>query len=186
MSDDTVWLQAVLDDFDAFLIDHAANERKASASAMSLVAHYPDRSALVSRLIDLAIEELNHFRQVNNLLRERGLALTQDVRDPYVRALRAEVRGGRDEYFLDQLLVASVIEGRGASRFGLLAGAERLTPAFRRFYRTLAASENRHTDLFLDLARLYFEEQEVTSRHTYWVGLEAEVARAQPPGPRLH
>ncbi|MBS02126.1 MAG: tRNA-(ms[2]io[6]A)-hydroxylase [Gammaproteobacteria bacterium] len=186
MSDDAVWLQAVLDDFDAFLVDHAANERKASASAMSLVAHYPDRTVLVARLIDLAIEELNHFRQVNNLLRERNLALTHDVRDPYVRSLRAEVRDGSAAYFLDQLLVASVIEARGVSRFSLLANAAPLAPALRRFYSTLAASESRHTDLFLDLARLYFEADEVTSRHGDWITLEAEIARAQPPGPRLH
>ena len=35
-SDD--WLQCVLDDFDTFLIDHAANERKASAMAMSITS----------------------------------------------------------------------------------------------------------------------------------------------------
>jgi tRNA-(ms[2]io[6]A)-hydroxylase len=46
------WLDAVLAAFDEFLIDHAANERKASAMAMSLVAHYPDRQELVTRMID--------------------------------------------------------------------------------------------------------------------------------------
>ena len=186
MSDDAAWLQAVLDDFDAFLIDHAANERKASASAMSLVAHYPDRTHLVTELIDLAIEELHHFRQVNNLLRERGLALTQDVRDPYVRELRAAIRRGRDEYFLDQLLVGSVIEARGAARFRLLADAEGLEDPLRSFYRALAASEARHDSLFLDLARHYFDADEVTSRYAFWIDLERDIARAQPPAPRLH
>lgn len=33
------WLQCVLDNFNEFLIDHAANERKASSMALSLVAH---------------------------------------------------------------------------------------------------------------------------------------------------
>ena len=37
------WLECVLANFDEFLIDHAANERKASTMAMSLVAHYPDK-----------------------------------------------------------------------------------------------------------------------------------------------
>ena len=37
------WLDTVLGSFDEFLLDHAANERKASAMAMSMVAHYPDR-----------------------------------------------------------------------------------------------------------------------------------------------
>ena len=45
-------------DFDAFLLDHAACERKASAMAMSMVSHYPDKPDLVMAMADLAIEEL--------------------------------------------------------------------------------------------------------------------------------
>ena len=48
------WLAAVLNNFDTFLLDHAANERKASSMAMSMVAHYPDRTELTRALIDLA------------------------------------------------------------------------------------------------------------------------------------
>ena len=59
--------------FDEFLLDHAANERKASAMAMSMVAHYPDRPRLVTEMIDLALEEMNHFRQVYRLIEARGL-----------------------------------------------------------------------------------------------------------------
>ena len=62
------WLDAVLGDFDLFLQDHAANERKASTMAMSMVAHYPDRPELVTAMVDLALEELNHFRQVLRLM----------------------------------------------------------------------------------------------------------------------
>ena len=186
MSDDTVWLKAVLAEFDEFLIDHAANERKASASAMSLVAHYPDRRELVTRLIELAIEELNHFREVNQILHNRGLALTRDVRDPYVHALRARIRQGKEEYFLDQLLLAGVIEARGATRFGLLAQAEVLEPSLQRFYQALAASEQRHCKLFLSLAHTSFAPSEVSRRHTQWMHIEQEIAHALPPGPRLH
>ena len=98
------WLDAVLAAFNEFLIDHAANERKASAMAMSLVAHYPDRQELVTRMIDLALEEMNHFRQVVRLLQERGLVMAADEKDPYVNQLRSHVRKSRDEYFLDRLL----------------------------------------------------------------------------------
>src|SRR5262249_55228150 len=54
------WLDAVLRDFDSFLQDHANCERKASGSAMNMVSHYPDRKELVSAMIDLAREELQH------------------------------------------------------------------------------------------------------------------------------
>ena len=49
------WLEAVLGDFDAFLIDHAGCERKASATALSLVSHYPDRRELVREMVQLLI-----------------------------------------------------------------------------------------------------------------------------------
>lgn len=186
MSQEAAWLQAVLADFNSFLIDHAANERKASAAAMSLVAHYPDKPELVSKLIELAIEELSHFREVNQILQARNLALTRDVRDPYVHSLRAAIRQGKAEYFLDQLLLAAVIEARGASRFGMLAEADELEPSLRRFYRAIAASEQRHTDLFHNLALTYFDSDVVTARHIEWIALEREVALAQPAAARLH
>jgi len=50
------WLSAVLSDFNAFLNDHAANERKASAMAMSMVTHYPDKPDVLTAMIDLALE----------------------------------------------------------------------------------------------------------------------------------
>ena len=117
------WLSAVLADFDAFLLDHAAAERKASAVALSLITHYPDRRELVAAMMDLAREELEHFYQVYRRVEERGLILGPDGKDPYVGAMRAEIRGGRDEYFLDRLLVSGIVEARGCERFGMIAQA---------------------------------------------------------------
>ena len=48
------WVDAVLEDFDSFLQDHADCERKASAMAMSLVAKYPDRTEIIPELIETA------------------------------------------------------------------------------------------------------------------------------------
>ena len=36
---DSRWIEAVMADFDEFLIDHAANERKAAMLALSMVVH---------------------------------------------------------------------------------------------------------------------------------------------------
>src|SRR5258707_886062 len=54
------WLQRVLNEFDSFLVDHAACERKASATALTFVSHYPDRPELVSAMIELFPGELDH------------------------------------------------------------------------------------------------------------------------------
>ncbi len=73
------WLQGGVDEFDTFLVDHAACERKASATALTFVSHYPDRPELVSAMIQLAREELDHFHRVYQELAARGLQLGADT-----------------------------------------------------------------------------------------------------------
>ncbi len=117
----TAWLDAVLGNFDAFLLDHASCERKASAFALAMVAHFRDKSRLVTTMIDLALEELGHFRQVVQILEGRALHLGPDRRAPYVRALGREVRQGSESYLVDRLIVGGIIEARGCERFGRIA-----------------------------------------------------------------
>ena len=84
------WTQAVLDDFDTFLQDHAAAEKKASGMAISMLSHYPDRVELVAAMADLAVEEMTHYREVVKWIHRRGGITTADTKDPYVVAFRAE------------------------------------------------------------------------------------------------
>ena len=111
------WTAAVLADFDTFLLDHAANERKASSMAMTFVLRYPDRDAILEPLIQLAREELTHFHRVFKLMQARGLRFERDQKDPYMKQMLAQVRHGRDEEFLDRLVMAAVVEARGCERF---------------------------------------------------------------------
>lgn len=158
-------------DFDAFLLDHASCEKKASATAMNLISHYPDRTVLVRELIAFAQEELDHFAQVMNLVLARGLVLRSDEKDPYVGALLEHVRHGREGYFLDRLLVFGIVEARGCERFGLIANALP-AGALKDFYVDIARSEARHHGLFVRLAREYFDSPTVEQRLD--VLLEAE------------
>ena len=183
------WVTAVLDGFDDFLLDHAACERKASANAISLVTHYPDRRELVRLMIELAREELHHFQQVHRLIDERGLMLTRDRKDPYLNALLKRIRRGREDYFLDRLLVAGVVEARGCERFGLIATAleKNGTDAkMAAFYANLTESEARHRDLFVDLAELYFDKSAVSSRLSEWLDDEARIVSELPISAALH
>jgi tRNA-(ms[2]io[6]A)-hydroxylase len=179
------WLAAVLTDFDAFLRDHASNERKASASALALVAHYPDRSELVDRCIALAIEELTHFREVHARLSERGLRLGPDTRSVYLRRLTSQFREGSDAYFLDRLLTAGVVEARGCERFGIVAAALPAGP-MQDFYRDLVRSEVRHQKLYIDLARVYFERSLVEARLEEILEAEAKVIAGLPARAALY
>jgi tRNA-(ms[2]io[6]A)-hydroxylase len=179
------WLATVLADFDTFLLDHAANERKASAMAMSMVAHYPDKPDVLNAMIDLALEELNHFRQVVKLMQNFGLQPAGDEKDPYVNQIRKHLRDGKDHYFLDRLLSAAVIEARGAERFGRIAEAD-VSSEICVFYRTLARSEQNHHHLFINLALNYFSKDEVCSRLDDWLAIEAEVLSNIKVRARLH
>jgi tRNA-(ms[2]io[6]A)-hydroxylase len=183
------WVQTVLAGFDDFLLDHAACERKASANAMSLVTHYPDRRELVQAMIELAREELHHFQQVHRLIDARGLLLARDRKDPYLNALLKEVRRGSDDYFLDRLLLGGVVEARGCERFALIAaaldkaGAE---PELASFYQNLAESEARHRELFVDLANAYFDRDRVRGRLSEWLDAEARIVSTLPIIAALH
>ncbi|KAF0192953.1 MAG: tRNA-(ms2io6A)-hydroxylase [Gammaproteobacteria bacterium] len=179
------WVATILNNFDEFLADHANCERKASALAMSLVVKYPDRTGIIPRLIELAQEELEHFRQVYELMLSRGVAAIPDTRDPYVNKLLALRRHGRDEGFLDQLLLASIIECRGAERFRLISEALQDTH-LKHFYRDLWTAEAKHGHVFVDMALECFDEKTVYDRLHEIARAEAEILGSLEWRPSLH
>ena len=179
------WIQAVLSDFDSFLQDHAAAEKKASGMAISMLSHYPDRILLVTKMTDLAIEELIHYREVLRWIHSRGLITASDTKDPYVLGLRQVIRKETNAYLLDRLLTASVIEARGAERFALIADAIEIPP-LKNFYQSLAKSEARHYRLFLDLAEEYFDSSVIELRWKEILDIEAEVVSELPIRAALH
>lgn len=180
------WADYALQDFNHFLLDHASCERKASAVGMSFVVRYPDRgNALLNPMIQFAREELEHFHQVYRLIAERGLVLERDEEDPYVNALMKEVRFGRDERFLDRLLVSSLIESRGCERLFLVA--ERLEdPKLQHFYHRLARAEGHHQTLFYDLAQNFFPDSVIQPRWNALREIEAQAIASVPYRHALH
>lgn len=179
------WTDTVMDDFNGFLLDHASCEKKASAMAMTLISHYPDRARLVTAMTELAVEELVHFKEVVKLIQERGLQLGADQKDPYVTQLLKLQRKGSERYFLDRLLIASIVEARGHERFGLIANA---LPEgnLKQFYKAITASEGRHLNLFEDLAKDYFPHPEVEERCHELLEREAAIVAELPLRAALH
>ncbi|MGB1139652.1 MAG: tRNA-(ms[2]io[6]A)-hydroxylase [Halioglobus sp.] len=181
----SAWTETVLADFDSFLLDHAAAEKKASGMAMSMLSHYPDKVELVAAMADLAVEELTHYREVVKWIHKRGLHTAADEKDPYVLAFRDCIRQGREAYLLDRLLTASIIEARGAERFGLVAEALEPGP-LKKFYQSIARSEERHFELFLDLARQYIDHSAVAARWDELLDAEAGIVATLPLRAALH
>jgi tRNA-(ms[2]io[6]A)-hydroxylase len=179
------WLHAVLADFDAFLVDHAACERKASATGMWFVVRYPDRQALLDPLIEFAREELEHFQRVYRVIAARGLRLGADRKDEYVVRLLKLARNGGETHLCDRLLLAGIVEARGCERFGLVAEALPMGE-LKDLYVDLARAEARHHGLFTTLARRMFEEGAVRARAAELLDAEAAIVKSLPIRAAVH
>jgi tRNA-(ms[2]io[6]A)-hydroxylase len=162
-------------DFPAFLRDHADAERKASAMAMSMIAKYPNRTEIIPLLIETAVEELEHFRDVYAIMEKQGIQLVHSMpADPYIKKLLKRMHSGIEEQFLDRMLIASVVEVRGGERFRLVA--ENIDdPDLAKFYKELWACEAKHGNIYVEMALNYFDEKKVYDRLEYWVDQEADV-----------
>ena len=184
-STDPEWVKVIIDNFDEFLVDHASCERKAMAYAMSVIVKYPDRTEIIPDLLEVAQDELDHFREVLELMDRRNLQMLPDEPDPYVNQLIQLCRHGRDERLLDRLLVASVIETRGAERFRIIS--EALDDAeLKEFYRDLWATEAKHGDVFKKMALKYFDEDEIEQRNQEIIEAEAKIVAGLEWRPSLH
>ena len=181
------WLTVVFADFDAFLLDHAACERKAAATGMSFVVRYPDKSALIEPLIEFAREELEHFQVMYRIIHARGLTLSDDYKDPYVNALRSQVRNGGEGMLLDKLLVAGIVEARGCERLFMVANAlaEQNSPLAAP-YLELARAEARHHGLFFRLARACFADPLIEERASVLLDYEAALVERLPHRAAVH
>jgi tRNA-(ms[2]io[6]A)-hydroxylase len=182
---DPRWIDTVLGDFDAFLIDHASCERKANALLMSMIVKYPDRTGIIPRLIQLAQEELEHFAETYAFMADRGLLLGKDEPDPYVNQLLAAARHGRDERFIDRMLIAAVIEKRGAERFQIVA--EHVSdPDLAAFYEKLWKCEVKHAQVFVLMLHKEFSADLINARLNELIELEAQVISGLEFRPALH
>jgi tRNA-(ms[2]io[6]A)-hydroxylase len=182
------WFAASSVDLLALLSDHLHCERKAAENALALVRRYPHRGSSVASLSRLAHEETSHVVQVAALIAARGWTLRSDSPNHYARRLLAEVRPDEPGRLLDMLLVAAFIEARSHERLGLLAVgfAASGEPELGAFYRALAVAEDRHAEIFLELARPLVSETEYATRLAELAEREAEILGALPHVSRVH
>jgi len=180
----TRWVEVAISDLDSLLNDHAHCEKKAAASALSLIVAYPDHDELVRRLSALAVEELQHFRLVHERLLARGRSLGGDKGDPYAKKLLSLARPNRGR-LTDRLLLLGLIEARSRERLSLLA-ENLLDLDLARFYQQLSEAEARHADMFRELAAVYDEREAVEARLSVLARAEAEIMASLPLLPRIH
>ncbi|MBW4648965.1 MAG: tRNA isopentenyl-2-thiomethyl-A-37 hydroxylase MiaE [Kastovskya adunca ATA6-11-RM4] len=179
------WVEQAIANLDVILLDHSHCERKAAGVALNLMFRYPAYTQLVRQLTAIAIEELEHFEQVNRWLERRGIPLAPLSSPPYGAGLKALIRRSEPERLLDSLLVSGLIEARSHERLGLLA-MHCPEPELAKFYGGLMASEARHYGVYWLLADAYGEREVVKQRLEELAIAESELLATLYPEPRIH
>jgi tRNA-(ms[2]io[6]A)-hydroxylase len=175
---DPRWVNIVEKNIEEILTDHAFCEQKAATNAITIVVKFPEKTDLVTAMLELAQEELSHFQQVHQKLIERGFVLGKERRDEYVNLLYDFQRkgGSREVHLIDRLLFGAMIEARSCERFKVLSDNIK-DEDLREFYRMLMVSEANHYTMFLNFAKKYAEEEDVDKRWQEWLDYEGEIIK---------
>ncbi len=179
------WLPRVLAHLPDVLVDHAHLERKAATSALNL-EKYRDLYPSVQSLNAIAIEELQHFQLVLDLLRRRGIPFSQPYPSPWIAGLMRSVRNGQRPQVIDHLICCALIEARSCEKFQILARALQDRDAeLSSFYGALVESEGNHYATYLLMARA-IDDSETDRRLDWYLDLDAKLIRQPNPHPMLH
>lgn len=176
---DKKWAELAQNNLKEVMIDHAFCEQKAASSAISIIINYPEYSELVSKLSEIAIEEMEHFKAVHNKILERGWVLGKERRDYYIHDLAAFMPKTSDKKvnLIYKLLLSAMIEARSCERFRVLYTFLKDKDAeLAEFYHTLEQSEAMHYTVFLNFARQYGNEiMDVDAKWEEFLAYESEV-----------
>jgi len=184
---DPRWINIVEKDVEEILTDHAYCEQKAASTAISLIVSFPEYTDLVEEMIDLAQEEMSHFKMVHDIIIERGWILGYNRKDDYVlQIVKFFPKGGnRSTQLINRLLYAALIEARSCERFRLLS-EELKDKKLAKFYRKLMISEANHYTMFLGFARKFGVRKEVDKKWQELLTFEAEVMKDLSKNVSIH
>jgi len=184
---DPRWVNIVEKNIEEILTDHAWCEQKAASNAISIIVKYPEYTDLVSDLMEIAIEEMEHFKMVHEKIKNRGLRLGPERKDEYVHDLLQFINrgGGREQRLADKLLFSAMIEARSCERFKLLS-KEISDPDLQEFYHKLMISEANHYTAFLNHARAVYNRKLVDKRWIAFLEYESEVIKKYGKKETMH
>ncbi|NBL65123.1 tRNA 2-methylthio-N6-isopentenyl adenosine(37) hydroxylase MiaE [Flavobacterium sp. NST-5] len=175
---DPRWVNIVEKNIEEILTDHAWCEQKAASNAISLIVMNSEHTDLVTDLLKIAKEEVEHFEMVHEIIKQRGLKLGRERKDDYVNELaqymKRSITGSRISGLVERLLFSAMIEARSCERFKVLS--ENIQDEeLSKFYWELMESEAGHYVTFLTYARKYGEGIDVDQRWKEWLEFEALV-----------
>lgn len=183
---DPRWANIAEGNLEEILTDHAWCEQKAATNAIGLITMVPEHSEMVSELTIIALEEMDHFKQVHDIILKRGGVLGRTRKDDYVNDLyKFIVQGTREEYLIDRMLFAAMIEARSCERFKVLTENIK-DEELKEFYRELMISEANHYTTFISFARQLGDPEKVNQRWEEWLEYEATVIQSYGNKESIH
>jgi len=173
---DPRWVNIVEQNIESILSDHAWCEQKAASNAISIITNNSEHPDLVTDMLNIAKEEVEHFDRVHELIKKRGLVLHRERKDEYVNDLmKFQIKGGsRVAAFVDRMLFSALIEARSCERFKILSQNIK-DEELATFYRDLMESEANHYTVFIGYARKYGIGVDVDKRWKEWLAYENEI-----------
>ncbi len=173
---DPRWANIAETNIEEILTDHAWCEQKAATNAITIIINNSELPDLVTDLLTLAKEELDHFEQVHNVIKRMGFVLGRERKDNYVNELAKFMQkgGSRNSSLIDRLLFSAMIEARSCERFRVLSQNLK-DKELAQFYHELMISEAGHYTMFIGYARKYTTSMNVDRRWSEWLHYEASI-----------
>lgn len=183
---DPRWANIAESNLEEILTDHAWCEQKAATNAIGLITMLPEYPEIVTELLAIAQEELDHFDQVHEIIKERGGVLGRQRKDDYVNdLLKFVVQGSREDLIVDKMLFAAMIEARSCERFKVLTENIK-DEKLKKFYHDLMVSEANHYTTFIGFARQLGDPEKVNQRWEEWLDYESSIIRSYGNKETIH
>ncbi|HXJ98750.1 MAG TPA: tRNA-(ms[2]io[6]A)-hydroxylase [Gelidibacter sp.] len=184
---DPRWAAIAQENIEEILTDHAWCEQKAATNAITIITQNSHLEDLVTDLLELAKEELEHFQMVHEIIKKRGYTLGRERKDNYVNELYKFMNKGGSplQSMVDRLLFSAMIEARSCERFKMLYQYIE-DPELSKFYYDLMVSEAGHYTLFITYARKYGKDIDVDKRWKELVDFEGELIKKYGKSESIH
>ena len=186
LATDPRWVTIVESNIEEILTDHAWCEQKATTNAITIITMVPEHPELITALLEIAKEELEHFQMVHEIIKKRGYTFGRERKDDYVGQLfKFIVQGTRENYIIDRLLFAAMIEARSCERFKVLTENIK-DEELKAFYKELMISEANHYTAFIGFARKLGDPETVNKRWEEWLEYESIIIQSYGKKESIH
>ena len=183
----TSWAEIAKNDLQQILTDHAFAEQKAASNAVSIIINYSEETELVTEMSNIAIEEMEHFKMVHELMIARGMTLGREQTNDYAKHLHKffHKTKNRTDALIQRLLIAALIEARSCERFKVFS--ENLEDTeLSDFYKELMVSEANHYAIFLGFARQFQNRAIVDEKWQALLAYEADFMKTRGGKAKVH